>query len=65
MDNIFACGDNTNPLRAVPYAVSTGKQHRCIFKQCSGRRRFFKIATPELTEHFSNIFHFTILFLID
>ena len=24
VDNIFACGDNTNPLRAVSYAVSTG-----------------------------------------
>ncbi|GEL11122.1 Thioredoxin reductase [Flavobacterium glycines] len=24
VDNIFACGDNTNPLRSVPYAVSAG-----------------------------------------
>lgn len=24
VDNVFACGDNTNPLRAVSYAVSTG-----------------------------------------
>jgi thioredoxin reductase len=24
VDNIFACGDSTNPLRSVPYAVSTG-----------------------------------------
>jgi thioredoxin reductase len=24
VDNIFVCGDNTNALRAVPYAVSTG-----------------------------------------
>ena len=24
VDNIFVCGDNTNPLRAVPYAISTG-----------------------------------------
>ena len=24
VDNIFACGDNTNPLRAVSYAISTG-----------------------------------------
>jgi thioredoxin reductase len=24
VDNVFACGDNTNPIRAVSYAVSTG-----------------------------------------
>lgn len=24
VDNIFACGDNTTPLRSVPYAVSAG-----------------------------------------
>ncbi len=24
VDHVFACGDNTNPLRAVSYAVSTG-----------------------------------------
>jgi len=24
VDNVFACGDSTNPLRAVSYAVSTG-----------------------------------------
>ncbi|WP_343317689.1 NAD(P)/FAD-dependent oxidoreductase [Sphingobacterium multivorum] len=24
VDNVFACGDNTNPLRSVSYAVSTG-----------------------------------------
>lgn len=24
VDNIFACGDNTNPLRAVPYSISSG-----------------------------------------
>lgn len=24
VDNVFACGDNTNPMRSVPYSVSAG-----------------------------------------
>ncbi len=31
VDNIFACGDSTNPLRAVSYAVSTGNNTGVFF----------------------------------
>jgi thioredoxin reductase len=42
VDNIFACGDNTNPLRAVPYAISTGNIAGVVLNNAMTEEEFLK-----------------------
>lgn len=42
VDNIFACGDSTNPIRAVSYAVSTGNNTGVFLNNAMTEEEFFK-----------------------
>jgi len=42
VDNIFACGDSTNPLRSVPYAVSTGSNTGVFLNNVMTEEEFLK-----------------------
>lgn len=42
VDNIFACGDNTNPLRAVSYAISTGNNAGVFLNNAMTEEDFLK-----------------------
>jgi len=42
VDNIFACGDSTNPLRSVPYAVSTGSNTGVFLNNAMTEEDFLK-----------------------
>jgi thioredoxin reductase len=42
VDNIFACGDSTNPLRSVPYAVSTGSNTGVFLNNAMTEEEFLK-----------------------
>jgi thioredoxin reductase len=42
VDNIFACGDNTNPIRAVSYAVSTGNNTGVFLNNAMTEEDFLK-----------------------
>jgi pyruvate/2-oxoglutarate dehydrogenase complex dihydrolipoamide dehydrogenase (E3) component len=42
VDNIFACGDNTNSLRAVPYAISTGNIAGVVLNNAMTEEEFLK-----------------------
>jgi thioredoxin reductase len=42
VDNIFACGDNTNPLRSVPYAISTGSIAGVLLNNTMTEEEFLK-----------------------
>ena len=42
VDNIYACGDNTNPLRSVSYAVSTGNNTGVFINNAMVEEDFLK-----------------------
>ena len=42
VDNIFACGDNTNPIRSVSYAVSTGNNTGVLLNNAMTEEDFLK-----------------------
>lgn len=42
VDDIFACGDNTNPLRAVSYAISTGNNTGVFLNNAMAEEDFLK-----------------------
>ncbi|SEM76485.1 Thioredoxin reductase [Chitinophaga rupis] len=42
VDNIFACGDSTNPVRAVSYAVSTGNNTGVFLNNAMTEEEFLK-----------------------
>jgi len=42
VDNIFACGDNTNPFRAVSYAISTGTITGVVLNNAMTEEEFLK-----------------------
>ena len=42
VDNVFACGDNTNPLRSVPYAISTGSNTGVFLNNAMTEEEFLK-----------------------
>ncbi|WP_348824880.1 FAD-dependent oxidoreductase [Flavobacterium aestuarii] len=42
VDNIFACGDNANTLRAVSYAVSTGNNTGVFLNNLMAEEDFLK-----------------------
>lgn len=42
VDNIFACGDSTNPIRAVSYAVSTGNNTGVFLNNAMTEEDFLK-----------------------
>jgi len=42
VDNIFACGDNTNSFRAVSYAISTGGIAGVVLNNAMTEEEFLK-----------------------
>jgi len=42
VDNIFACGDNTSPFRAVSYAISTGSIAGVVLNNAMTEEEFLK-----------------------
>jgi len=42
VDNIFACGDSTNPIRAISYAVSTGNNTGVFLNNAMTEEDFLK-----------------------
>ena len=42
VDNVFACGDSSNPLRSVPFAVSTGSNTGVFLNNAITEEDFLK-----------------------